>query len=160
MFANVPILQKIPLFWAIIPVYFVIIEVTFSMNYYIIFDPRISSFFKLISLVFFEPLALMTIITHVKSMCTSPGYVPIPFKSHYISNKLPQIRNLEKKDRDDLYCKKCRFVCFNCCKDIGRKILSKCKIPNYQKENPHFCFLIKQKQGFLKRKLSTVHCQF
>jgi hypothetical protein len=41
---------------------------------------------------------------------------------------------------------------------MGRKILSKCKIPNYQKENPHFCFLIKQKQGFLKRKLSIVNC--
>ena len=108
MFANTSIIKKIPLSWAIIPVYFVIIEVTFSMNYYIIFDQRISNFFKLISLIFFEPLALMTIITHIKSMCTSPGYVPIPFKSHYISNKLPQINYLEKKDRNDLYCKKCR----------------------------------------------------
>ena len=43
---------------------------------------------------------------------------------------------------------------------MGRKILSKCKIPNYQKENPHFCFLMKQKQGFLKRKLSIVNSEF
>ena len=108
MFANTTFFKKIPLFWAIIPVYFVIIEVTFSMNYYIIFDQRISNFFKLISLIFFEPLAIMTIVTHIKSMCTSPGYVPIPFKSHYIPNKLPEINNLAKKERDDLYCKKCR----------------------------------------------------
>ena len=108
MYAEVPILEKIPLFWAIIPVYFVIIEVTFSMNYYVIFDTRVSYFFKFISLIFFEPLALMTIITHIKSMCTSPGYVPIPFKSHYISNKLPQLNNSDKRERDDLYCKKCR----------------------------------------------------
>ena len=109
MFAEVPCLEKITLFWAIIPVYFVIIEVTYSMNYYVILDPKVSYFFKTISFIFFEPLALMTIITHLISMCISPGYVPYPFKSHYISNKLPQTHsNSEKKERDDLYCKKCR----------------------------------------------------
>jgi palmitoyltransferase len=42
-------------------------------------------------------------------MFTSPGYVPDPFKPRYISNKLPQSnKNLERKERDDLYCKKCR----------------------------------------------------
>ena len=66
------------------------------MNYYVIFDPRVSYFFKFISLLFFEPLAFMTVVTHMKSMFTSPGYVPIPFKSHYISNKLPQKNNYGK----------------------------------------------------------------
>ena len=107
MFAEVPLLRKIPLFWAIIPVYFVIFEVTFSMNYYVIFDDKTSSFFKFISLIFFEPLAIMTIITHVLSMFISPGYVPIPFKSNFISNKLPQTTDFHKKEREDLYCKKC-----------------------------------------------------
>ena len=42
-------------------------------------------------------------------MFTSPGYVPDPFKPRYISNKLPQSnKNLERRERDDLYCKKCR----------------------------------------------------
>ena len=107
MFAEVPLLRKIPLFWAIIPVYFVIFEVTFSMNYYVIFDDKTSSFFKIISLIFFEPLAIMTIITHILSMFISPGYVPIPFKSNFISNKLPQTTDFRKKEREDLYCKKC-----------------------------------------------------
>ena len=109
MFAEVSCIEKLPLFWAIIPVYFVVVEVTLSMNYYIIFDPRVSTFFRLISLIFFEPLAFMTVLTHLISMFTSPGYVPDPFKPRYISNKLPQSnKNLERKERDDLYCKKCR----------------------------------------------------
>ena len=109
MFAEVSCVEKLPLFWAIIPVYFVVVEVTLSMNYYIIFDPRVSTFFRLISLIFFEPLAFMTVLTHLISMFTSPGYVPDPFKPRYISNKLPQSnKNFEKKERDDLYCKKCR----------------------------------------------------
>ena len=107
MFAEVPLIEKIPLFWAIIPVYFIIFEVTFSMNYYIIFDNNSSSFFKFISLLIFEPLSIMTIITHMKSMFTNPGYVPIPFKSNFVSNKLPQTDSFQKKDRDDFYCKKC-----------------------------------------------------
>ena len=109
MFAEVSCIEKLPLFWAIIPVYFVVVEVTLSMNYYIIFDSRVSTFFRLISLIFFEPLAFMTVLTHLISMFTSPGYVPDPFKPRYISNKLPQSnKNLERKERDDLYCKKCR----------------------------------------------------
>ena len=114
MYANVPFLEKIPLFWAIIPVYFVIFEVTFTMNYYVIFDNNTSKFFKFISLIFFEPLAIMTIICHLKSMFTNPGYVPIPYKGNYFSNKLPNsnnnIENINynnKKFHDDCYCKKC-----------------------------------------------------
>ena len=107
MYADVQLFEKLPLFWGIIPVYFIIFEVTFSMNYYVIFDTKTSSFFKIISLLIFEPLSILTIITHMKSMFTSPGYVPIPFKSNNISNKLPQTNNYLKKDRDDLYCKKC-----------------------------------------------------
>ena len=109
MFAEVSCIEKLPLFWAIIPVYFVVVEVTLSMNYYIIFDSRVSTFFRSISLIFFEPLAFMTVLTHLISMFTSPGYVPDPFRPRYISNKLPQSnKNLERKERDDLYCKKCR----------------------------------------------------
>ena len=109
MFAEVSCIEKLPLFWAIIPVYFVVVEVTLSMNYYIILDSRVSTFFRLVSLIFFEPLAFMTVLTHLISMFTSPGYVPDPFKPRYISNKLPQSnKNLERKERDDLYCKKCR----------------------------------------------------
>ena len=48
----------------------------------------------------------MTVLTHLISMFTSPGYVPDPFRPRYISNKLPQSnKNLERKERDDLYCK-------------------------------------------------------
>ena len=110
MFAEVPFLEKIPLFWGIIPVYYIIFEVTFTMNYYVIFDEKTSFFFKFYSLLLFEPLAIMTIITHMKSMFTSPGYVPIPFKVNNFSNKLPQNNsnnNINKKERNDLYCKKC-----------------------------------------------------
>ncbi len=40
---------------------------------------------------------------------------------------------------------------------MGRKILSKCKIPNYQKENPHFCFFDKTETGIPQKKI--VNCQ-
>ena len=85
MFANVPLYKKLVLSWQIIPVYFVVIEVTYSVNHYIIFNENESSLKKKLSLFLFEPLSIMTIITHLLSMFKSPGYVPIPF-THYESS--------------------------------------------------------------------------
>ena len=112
MYANKPCVQKIPLFWGIIPVYFVIFEVTFTINYYIIFSEEYNVYIiKLISKIIFEPLAFFTLITHLLSMLKNPGYVPIPYKQD--SNYLETSNNIEMSngsllpDRNDLYCKKC-----------------------------------------------------
>ena len=110
MFANVPLIKKIALSWQIIPVYFVVFEVTYSVNHYILFNEKESSTKKYISLLLFNPLSLMTIITHLRSMFISPGYVPIPF-TQYESSKLPDISNSQSSNnesRNDLYCNKCQ----------------------------------------------------
>ena len=110
MFANAPLIKKIALSWQIIPVYFVVFEVTYSVNHYILFNEKESSTKKYISLLLFNPLSLMTIITHLRSMFISPGYVPIPF-TQYESSKLPDISNSQSSNnesRNDLYCNKCQ----------------------------------------------------
>ena len=111
MFANVPLIKKIALSWQIIPVYFVVIEVTYSVNHYILFNQNETSLKKKISLFLFNPLSLMTIITHLRSMFISPGYVPIPFTNNE-SSKLPDISTSNRSNnndiRNDLYCTKCQ----------------------------------------------------
>ena len=110
MFANVPLIKKIALSWQIIPVYFVIIEVTYSVNHYILFNQNETSLKKKLSLFLFNPLSLMTIITHLRSMFISPGYVPIPF-TYNESSKLPDISSSNRNNseiRNDLYCTKCQ----------------------------------------------------
>ena len=110
MYANVPLYKKLVLSWQIIPVYFVVIEVTYSVNHYILFNPfEISSTKKNISLFIFNPLAIMTVITHLLSMFKSPGYVPIPFTSSPDNSKLPDLSNNNSENRGDIiYCKKCQ----------------------------------------------------
>ena len=112
MYANRPCLQKISLFRGIIPVYFVIFEVTFTINYYIIFNTQYNVYIiKLISKIIFQPLALFTLITHLLSMFRNPGYVPIPYKppSNYleVNNNISVNNGTLLQDRSDLYCKKC-----------------------------------------------------
>ena len=112
MYSNQPCFKKISLFWGIIPVYFVIFEVTFTINYYIIFNKEYTLYIiKLISIIIFEPLALLTLITHLLSMFKNPGYVPIPYKlnSNYleINNNPVNRNNTLLQDRNDLFCKKC-----------------------------------------------------
>ena len=110
MYANTPLYKKLALSWQIIPVYFVVIEVTYSVNHYILFNPfEISSTKKNISLFIFNPLAIMTVITHLLSMFKSPGYVPIPFTSSPDNSKLPDLSNNNNENRGDIiYCKKCQ----------------------------------------------------
>ena len=110
MYANVPLYKKLVLSWQIIPVYFVVIEVTYSVNHYILFNPfEISSTKKNISLFIFNPLAIMTVITHLLSMFKSPGYVPIPYTSSPDNSKLPDLSNNNSENRGDIiYCKKCQ----------------------------------------------------
>ena len=114
MYANQPCLKKLSLFWGIIPVYFVIFEVIYTINHYIIFSEQYKGkLIKIISIILFEPLAILTLITHLLSMFKSPGYVPIPYKptSNYleVNNNIP-INNSNNnliQDRSDLFCKKC-----------------------------------------------------
>ena len=115
MYANQPCLKKLSLFWGIIPVYFVIFEVIFTINYYIIFNSQYTIYImKIISIILFEPLALFTLITHLLSMFRNPGYVPIPYKppTNYleINNSIRATNNSNNtllQDRNDLFCKKC-----------------------------------------------------
>lgn len=99
MYANLPIIKKIPHILPIVPVYFVIIEVIFTMVYYVILNEKTNIFLTILSITVFLPLALMVVVTHLKSMFTSPGYVPIPFR---------MIKETSKdKNNKDLFCKKC-----------------------------------------------------
>ena len=115
MYANQPCLKKLSLFWGIIPVYFVIFEVIFTINYYIIFNSQYSIYIiKIISIILFEPLACLTLITHILSMFKNPGYVPIPYKppSNYLEmNNNIRVNNNNNntllQNRNDLFCKKC-----------------------------------------------------
>ncbi len=113
MYANAPCLKKLKLFWGIIPVYFVIFEVTFTINYYIIFSKEYTiKIIKIISIILFEPLALLTLITHLISMFKNPGYVPIPYRpdKDYLEinyNIQTNGNNSLLQDRNDLFCKKC-----------------------------------------------------
>ena len=114
MYANQPCLKKLSLFWGIIPVYFVIFEVIFTINYYIIFNKEYKLYIvKIISIIIFEPLSFLTLITHLLSMFKNPGYVPIPYKpnSNYLqtNNNIQQTNrnNTLLQDRNDLFCKKC-----------------------------------------------------
>lgn len=97
MFADLPCVKKIPHILPIIPVYFIIIEVLFTVNYYITFNPLSGIIFKSFSLLAFNPLAFMVIVTHTRSMLTNPGYVPIPFKSMKI---------IDESSKES-YCQKC-----------------------------------------------------
>ena len=106
MYANKPFCNKLSLFWGIIPVYFVIFEVTFTINYYIVFNSNYTNFFiRIISITFFDPFALMTLITHLLSMCKNPGYVPIPYQpstNYYEINSNSSIVNSNMKTNNDL----------------------------------------------------------
>lgn len=100
MFANLPLVEKIPHITPIIPVYFVIIEVFFTTSYYITFNSTTNFLSQTIGLLIFTPLAVLTVITHIKSMFTNPGYVPIPYKS-----TRPSMMN--DAFHDEIFCKKC-----------------------------------------------------
>ena len=108
MYANVPLIKKLVLSWQIIPVYFVVIEVTYSVNHYILFNPSSSSTKKYLSLFLFNPLSFLTILTHLLSMFKSPGYVPIPYTNSPDTSKLPDLSINNNETRSDLYCKKCQ----------------------------------------------------
>ena len=113
MFANVPFYQKIVLSWQIIPVYLVIFEVTYCVNHYIFFDSRESLSKQIISFIIFDPLAYQTIVTHIKSMFTNPGYVPIPynppqnFSNNQDSSSLSKDGTKMETKSMELFCKKC-----------------------------------------------------
>ena len=153
MYANQPFAKKLSLFWGIIPVYFVIFEVTYTINHYIIFSEKYSgNLLKIISIILFEPLALLTLITHLLSMFKSPGYVPIPYKpaSNYLeeNNKVPINNNTSNnliQDRSDLYCKKCnnpRPLRSHHC-----KICSKCTL-----KMDHHCHWVANCVGYYNQK--------
>ena len=113
MYANQPCLKKLSLFWGIIPVYFVIFEVIFSINYYIIFNKEYhDNIIKIIAILIFDPLGFLTLITHLLSMFKNPGYVPIPYKPNLnysgINNNISlNHNNALLQNRNDLFCKKC-----------------------------------------------------
>ena len=100
MFAILSPSEKIKEFLPILPVYLIIFEVTFTMNYTIIFNSSCSLFYRFFSLIFFEPLSIMTFVTHTKCMFTSPGYVPIPFNPI-----VPNSSNYSVNSHE--FCKKC-----------------------------------------------------
>ena len=101
MYSNLPFLSKLRHITPIIPVYFVIFEVTFTMYYYILLNTSSSFLSKSITLILFVPLSSMVIVTHIKSTLTSPGYVPIP----YTPPKAISIENSIKNN--ETFCNKC-----------------------------------------------------
>ena len=139
MFASIPLSQKFSHLIPIIPVYFVILTVTLSVNCYIIFDYEIHYplTLRLISLIIFNPFSFLTIITHLKSMFTNPGIVPNPFTYEKYSKDI--IENY------GLYCSKCKnkrpFRSHHC------KICQKCIL-----KMDHHCYWIANCVGYNNQK--------
>ena len=101
MYAKLPFSSKFIHIFPIIPVYFIIFEVTFTIWKYIIFSNSTAFQHKLTSILLFVPSSTMVIITHIKSMFTSPGYVPIPYTPP------KQITIEQNPKRPEIFCNKC-----------------------------------------------------
>jgi hypothetical protein len=97
MFAEIAFYKKILNFIPVIPVYIIIISVSASVTKYYILDNSKFTLDKFFIGGIFYFFAIMVIITHLKSMFTSPGFVDIGWK-----------RPNSKGDKTDHYCKKCK----------------------------------------------------
>jgi hypothetical protein len=98
MFAEeTPFIRKVLNILPVIPVYLIVTSVTASVTKYFILDNRGFSLEKFFFGGTFYFFALMVIITHLKSMFTSPGFVDIGWK-----------RPNSKAPHQDLFCKKCK----------------------------------------------------
>lgn len=96
MYADISNIRKLLHILPILPVYFIIISVTFSFTYSYPLDPSTHSTTNTILSYLFYFFALMVIVSHSFAMFTNPGEV---LKSGLINSK----------DKDSaLYCKKCQ----------------------------------------------------
>ncbi len=105
MFAKISIPRKILHIFPILPVYFVILTVTFSITKYFLLDSSPTFISKLLITILFYPFSIMVFITHLKSMFTSPGYVPPSYKNKDDINTQYNNMNISHKH---LFCKKCQ----------------------------------------------------
>ena len=152
MFANVPFYQKIALSWQIIPVYIVIFEVTYCVNHYIFFDDKESTLKQTLSFLIFDPLAFQTVVTHVRSMFTNPGYVPIPYNPPQNISNTQDNANISKDDTkmetksSELFCKKCNNP--RPARSHHCKVCKKCTL-----KMDHHCHWIANCVGYYNQKI-------
>jgi hypothetical protein len=124
MFANIPAYKKILHFLPVLPVYFIITTVSICFTKFYIYNDNNSFLLKIITAPIFYICAIMVIITHTKSMITSPGFVPSgwkPLKPTFNKNE-----NNPTISQDHLFCKKCanmRPVRAHHCKICGHCVM-------------------------------------
>ena len=94
-------------FFYIIFVYIIIFIVSFNINYYIVFDFNFSLILRLFSLLIFNFFSFMTLITHLKSMFTNPGFVPFNFTFNDFDISKENFSLLSQQY--NLYCNKCKI---------------------------------------------------
>ena len=143
MFASMSIKTRFSHFFYIIFVYIIIFIVSFNINYYIVFDFNFSLILRLFSLLIFNFFSFMTLITHLKSMFTNPGFVPFNFTFNDFDISKENFSLLSKKY--NLYCNKCKifrpFRAHHC------KICNRCVL-----KMDHHCFWIFNCVGYYNQK--------
>jgi hypothetical protein len=91
-------------FIPVLPVYGVIIFVTFTFTEYYLNDGREFTNTKIFSCIFFYLFAFMTILCHTLSMITDPGSIDQhTLKSHLETEKVDS----DKEEYKEFFCKKC-----------------------------------------------------
>ena len=147
MFASLPIKTRFSHIFYIFLVYLIIFIVTFNINYYIVFDFDFPIFLRIFSLIIFNFFSFMTIITHLKSMFTNPGFVPFNFSyTNFNNNNNITEENFSILSQQyNLYCSKCKnfrpFRSHHC------KICNRCVL-----KMDHHCFWIYNCVGFYNQK--------
>ena len=143
MFASMSIKTRFSHFFYIILVYIIIFIVSFNINYYIVFDFNFSLILRLFSLLIFNFFSFMTLITHLKSMFTNPGFVPFNFTFNDFDISKENFSLLSQQY--NLYCNKCKifrpFRAHHC------KICNRCVL-----KMDHHCFWIFNCVGYYNQK--------
>lgn len=98
MFADIPLYKKGFHLLPVVFVYGVILSIILSVTVYYMLDERANLLGRIFFGFIFYSLAAMVLITHTKSMFTTPGYVSKNYKPS----------NVDRNDKQ-LYCKKCQY---------------------------------------------------
>jgi hypothetical protein len=143
MNANIPSFKKIFHLLPVLPVYFVIISVTFGVTRFCLMDYNGFTYTKLLISLIFYPLAVMVILTHTLSMCKSPGYVE---KGWSPPSTIELSSDRQNEFETKSFCKKCQN--YRPARAHHCKICKKCVL-----KMDHHCPWVANCVGFYNQKL-------
>lgn len=104
MHADIPLHKRALHFLPIIPVYFIVINVSWTFTRYYFLDPH-NDFLKIVFGPVFYFCLIMVFITHMMSMFKEPGYISKGWQPEHKSKNI-NLNNPNISD-DHLFCKKC-----------------------------------------------------